>query len=234
MRKLLLVSSSRTHDSDFLEHCLAAMGRHLAGVSRLLFVPFALADHEAYTKTVRSAMEPLNLQVAGLHEFPDPVAAVRQAEAVFVGGGNSFRLLKTMYDRQLLEPLRQQIGAGIPYLGSSAGTNLACPTIRTTNDMPIVQPPNFAALGVIPFQINPHFVDADPKSTHQGETREQRLQEYLEENEIPVLGIREGCWLEINGDRGEVCGQRGGILFDRDCPPRPISSGERLDDLLCD
>ncbi len=234
MRSLLLVSSSKTHGTEFLEHCRDAIAQHLAGIGRLLFIPHALADHEAYSRVVRQALEPLGVAIDALHEAADPQEAVNDAEAVFCGGGNTFRLLKTLYDLQLIGPLRGRIMDGMPYLGSSAGTNIACPSIRTTNDMPIVQPPDFSALNVVPFQINPHFTDAVPGSTHQGETREQRLQEYLEENEIPVVGIREGCWLQIHGNQGQVGGRHGGVLFRRGASPYPLSPGGRLDDLLSD
>lgn len=230
--RLLLISSSRTHGTGFLEHCRAAMAAHLDGGGRLLFVPFALAQHDLYADRVRQALQPVGIEVDSLHTAVDPVAAVERAAAVFTGGGNTFRLLKTLYDRQLLEPLRQRIGQGMPYMGSSAGTNIAGPTIRTTNDMPIVQPPDFAALGVVPFQINPHFVDARPDSTHQGETREQRLAEYLEENDVPVAGIREGCWLEVREGTCVAGGENGGLVFARNQDPRPFASGQRLDDLL--
>jgi dipeptidase E len=231
-RKLLLVSSSRTHGTGFLEHCRGAIVRHLAGVKRVLFIPFALANFDSYARLCRSALDPLGLQVQSLHQVDDPLAAIAGAEAVFTGGGNTFRLLDTLYRLQLMEPLRGAILAGIPYMGSSAGTNIACPTIRTTNDMPIVEPPSFRALNVVPFQINPHFQDAVPGSTHQGETREQRLAEYLEENDVPVVGIREGCWLCVAGNGCELQGQNGGVLFRKGQPPLPLEIGDRLDELM--
>ena len=157
---------------------------------------------------------------------------VEDAEAVFTGGGNTFRLLKTLYDNDLVEPLRQRVLAGMPYMGSSAGTNITCPTIRTTNDMPIVEPPSFSALNLVPFQINPHYLDANPDSTHQGESRATRLTEYLEENDTPVLGIREGCWLKINGDGGAIAGSNGAVLFRRNEPLIEMSSGDSLEQLF--
>jgi dipeptidase E len=206
----------------------------LQGVDRLLFIPFALAQRDAYVRIVRRALEPTGLEVDSLHEFADPIAAVQDSQAIFIGGGNTFRLLKTLYDLRLMNAIRQRVLAGTPYIGSSAGTNLACPTILTTNDMPIVQPPDFAALELVPFQINPHYLDVAAGSTHQGESREQRLMEYLEENTIPVVAIREGCWLSIEGNRGSVEGQSGAVLFRRDERPCPMEPGGRLDDLLAD
>ncbi|MCL4142972.1 UNVERIFIED_CONTAM: hypothetical protein GTU68_003870, partial [Idotea baltica] len=149
-----------------------------------------------------------------------------QAKGIFVGGGNSFRLLKTLYDQKLLTPIKAAVQGNIPYMGSSAGTNMACPTIRTSNDMPIVQPPSFDALGFIPFQINPHFIDADPNSTHKGETREQRLAEFHEENSTPVAGLREGSWLEVSGAKIKLCGVTGMKLFRPGLPPEEHSAGD--------
>ena len=154
------------------------------------------------------------MTIRSIHHAADPVAAIAEADGVFVGGGNSFRLLKTLYELQLMPAIRQAVqGGSLAYMGSSAGTNMACPTIRTTNDMPIVQPPSLDSLGLIPFQINPHYLDADPNSTHKGETREQRLAEFHEENSLPVAGLREGSWLNISGDSCRLCGDTGMKLF---------------------
>lgn len=227
MRNLLLISSSRVHGSEFLEHCRDAMADHFKDTKRVLFVPYALADREKYTYTVSQAFKPLGLAVDSIHLSENPVQTIENADAIFVGGGNSFRLLTNLYSQFLLDPIRDAVQSrGVPYMGSSAGTNMACPTIRTSNDMPIVQPPSFEALSLIPFQINPHFIDADPNSTHKGETREQRLAEYLEENAIPVAGLREGSWLKIEDDKAELCGTTGMKLFQRDSQPAEISAGD--------
>lgn len=202
---LLLLSNSTNHGSGYLSHATDAVLGHLAGRA-LTFVPYALADHETYTSTVREALAPHGIEVIGLHQHADPAAAVAAAEAVFVGGGNTFRLLAHLQAASLLDPLRERVRNGMPYMGASAGTNIAGPTIRTTNDMPIVQPTSFTALGLVPFQINPHYVDADPASTHNGETREQRLREFLEENDAAVLGLREGTWLHVSGDVARIGG----------------------------
>lgn len=232
MRKLLLVSSSVVHGSGFLEHCGDAIGEHFSGVSTVLFIPYALADHDGYTNTVRNRFQELGMDVKSIHEDGDPVQNVQEAEAIFIGGGNSFRLLKTLYDLNLVQPLRDAVHRGVPYMGSSAGTNMACPTIKTSNDMPIVQPPTFEALGLIPFQINPHFIDADPNSTHQGETREKRLAEYLEENSTPVVAIREGSWLTITQEACRLNGTTGMVLFQQGHDPQPIESEHDLSFLL--
>ncbi|MFK7770285.1 MAG: dipeptidase PepE [Mariniblastus sp.] len=227
MRNLLLISSSRVHGSGFLEHCLPAVEEHFESVSNVLFIPYALADHDSYARTVSEAFKPTGIQIDSIHDADDPVQAVNQANAIFIGGGNSFRLLKTLYDLELIKPIRDAVlKNGVRYMGSSAGTNMACPTIRTSNDMPIVEPPSFDALGFIPFQINPHFLDADPNSTHKGETREQRLAEYLEENSVPVAGLREGSWLRVNGDQCLLQGETGMKLFRQDAEPAEIRAGD--------
>ena len=233
MKRLLLISSSRVHGSDFLEHCRPAIGQHLADANRLLFVPYALADHDGYEKLVADALEPIDIDVASIHREQDQVAAVANADAIFIGGGNSFRLLKTLYDLQLVDAIRNAVQGGTPYMGSSAGTNMACPTIRTSNDMPIVEPQSFEALGLIPFQINPHFLDADPSSTHKGETREQRLTEYLEENSVPVLGLREGSWLDVEGgSKCLLCGTTGAVAFRQGQPTTEVEAGTDVFKLL--
>jgi dipeptidase E len=227
MRNLLLISSSQIHGSGFLEHCRTEINEHLQSVDRLLFVPYARADHEQYLKIVAAAFQPINVLVESIHVADDPVEAVNKAKALFIGGGNSFRLLKALYEFELIEPIRESVqGRGVPYMGSSAGTNMACPTIRTSNDMPIVEPPSFEALGFIPFQINPHFLDADPNSTHQGETREQRLAEYLEENQVPVAGLREGSWFKVDEDTCLLGGKPGMKLFRRGENPENITTGD--------
>lgn len=226
---LLLLSNSTNHGSGYLAHAIDAVTEHLGG-RPLTFVPYALADHDAYTEKVREAMAPHGVAVRGLHEHADPAVGVAEAEAVFVGGGNTFRLLATLQRTGALGALRTRVLEGMPYMGASAGTNIAAPGIRTTNDMPIVEPESFEALGLVPFQINPHYLDADPASTHNGETREQRLTEFLEENDAAVLGLREGAWLRVAGDVATVEGAAvaplapgPAILFRRGDAPLEVS-----------
>jgi len=204
----------------------------LGATKRILFVPYALDDLDAYVGKVRGYTEPWGLTIESVHEADDPHAAVRDAASIFVGGGNTFRLLTRMIALDLLRPIRERVLDGLPYLGSSAGSNLACPTIMTTNDMPIVYPPTFEALGLVPFQINPHYLDPDPDSTHQGETREQRLVEYHEMNDRPVIGLREGSFLRREGDTLALGGTVGARLFRRGHEPEEHVPGDRLDFLL--
>jgi len=161
-----------------------------------------------------------------------PAKAVRETEAIFIGGGNTFRLLKALYDHDLLDTIRERVRAGMPYIGSSAGSNVAAPTIRTTNDMPIVQPPSFDALGLVRFQINPHYLDADPNSTHKGETREERIVQFLEENETPVVGLREGAMLRIENRMTLLKGSTGARIFRRGSEPVEILPGAYLDEFF--
>ncbi|HEX5502600.1 MAG TPA: dipeptidase PepE [Thermomicrobiales bacterium] len=231
--ELLLLSNSRVHGLGYLEHALPAIAAFLDGRRTVHFAPYALADHAGYTARVRAALAPLGVATVGLDEVADPRAALAAAEALFVGGGNSFRLLQALEARELLAPVRQRVAAGaLRYLGASAGTNMACPTLRTTNDMPIVQPASFAAFGLIPFQINPHYQDPDSASTHMGETREQRLAEFLEENDVAVLGLREGAWLRRSGDRLRLDGRAGARLFRRGAAPAELTPEADLSWLL--
>lgn len=234
-RRLLLISNSTQPGGSWLGYCQPQIEAHLAGVRRLLFIPFALHDRAAYAAKAAERFAALGIAVDSLAEATDPAMArraVEGAEAVFAGGGNTFRLLAALYRLEALEPLRRRALDGMPYMGVSAGSNLACPTIRTTNDMPIVEPPSFAALGLVPFQINPHYLDPDPASTHQGESREQRIREYLEENAPPVLGLREGSMLRLEGERAELLGAAPARLFARGREPRELAPGSPLDFLL--
>jgi len=231
-RRLLLISNSTNHGQGYLDHVLDEIDGFLGPVRRLVFIPFALQDREGYGAKVAERLKAIGVEVATLTADEAGRRLVREAEAVFTGGGNTFRLLKTLQDGGILSLLRERALAGMPYLGSSAGTNIAAPTIRTTNDMPIVEPDSFEALGLVPFQINPHYLDPDPGSTHMGETREQRLKEFHEENETPVVGIREGAWIRVEGDRATLRGARGARIFRRGAEPEERKTGASLDDLL--
>ncbi len=231
--ELLLLSSSRVHGYGYLEFVRDELVAFLAGCPTLHFVPFALHDHDAYTQVVRAAFALLGIDVVGVHEAGDPAGALREARAVFVGGGNTFRLLRALQRHGLLELLRERVGTGeLRYLGVSAGINVTAPTIRTTNDMPIVQPDGLDALGLMPFQLNAHYVDAEADSTHMGESRAQRIKEFLEENEVPVLGLREGAWLRRRGGELKLGGVAGAVLFLRGLVPTAYLPDSDLEFLL--
>jgi len=231
-KRLLLISNSTTHPTGYLDHCEPALRDFLQGVRRILFVPFALHACDAYAATARKRVGRMGFELDSLHDAEDPVAAVVGAEAIFTGGGNTFRLLDALYGRDLLEPMRQRVEAGAPYVGTSAGSNVACPTIKTTNDMPIVQPPSFDALNLVPFNLNPHYIDPDPDSTHKGETRETRIREFHEMNEPAVVGIREGSMLHVEGPRMTLEGTTGAKLFRKGRDPEEFDPGAELDFLL--
>jgi dipeptidase E len=219
--RLLLLSSSIVHPTGFLDHAERDIARLFAGRGSVAFVPFAQHDHDAYTTRVRDRLGRLGLEVTMVRDAND----VETAHGLFIGGGNTFRLLKTLYERNLLDAIRARVRAGLPYLGSSAGTNVATPTIKTTNDMPVVYPPSFDALGLFPHQINPHYLDADPNSTHKGETREDRLREYLEENDRPVIGLREGSALWYENDTITLLGAQTARVFRRGAEPEEVAPG---------
>ncbi len=235
MRDILLLSTSTVHGTRFLEYAEPDIQAFFAGRASILFVPFARPggiSHEAYTELARTRFGEMGIGLAGLHEFADPVAAVNASEGVFVGGGNTFVLLRVLYEAGVLEPLRQRALTGMPYMGSSAGSNLAGMTIGTTNDMPIVEPASFESLGLVPFNINPHYLDPDPGSTHMGETRETRIAEFHHFNSQPVLGLREGAMLRVEGDAARVTGRNGGRLFARQADPVEIEPGSDVSFLL--
>jgi dipeptidase E len=212
-KRLLLISNSTLFGSGFLDHAESELRSFLNGVSSILFIPFALHDRDAYAERVRQRLSLLGVNAQSLHNAPDKQTAVANAEAIFVGGGNTFRLLKALYDFDLLTLIRQRVSEGVRYIGSSAGSNIAAPTIRTTNDMPIVEPPSLNALGVISFQINPHYLDPDPDSRHMGETREERILQFLEDNDTTVVGLREGAMLRIEEGAIGLKGSTGARIF---------------------
>jgi dipeptidase E len=229
--RLMLVSNSTLHGSGYLDHCAGAMAAFLgSSIARVLFVPYALFDCDAYAAKARARFAAMGFGLDSVHDIPGgPVRAVEQAEAIFIGGGNTFRLLDALWRHELVEPIRRCVRAGMPYVGTSAGSNVACPSIRTTNDMPIVEPPTLAALDLVPFQINPHYQDPVPGSTHMGETREQRIVEFHEENTLPVVGLREGAWLLVDGPAVTLQGANGARLFRRGAAPAELASGAGVD-----
>jgi len=227
-RRLLLISTSTVYGTGYLDHAESEIRDHLRGVSRVLFVPYALADHNAYVEKARERFQQMGIGLDSVHPAPDQVKAIENAEAIFIGGGNTFRLLKSLYDHQLIDTIRARVDAGMPYMGASAGSNVAGPTIRTTNDMPIVQPPMFDALNVFPYQINPHYLDPEPGSKHMGETREERLLQYLEENQTPVIGLREGSFLRVSTGEIWLKGARPARVFMRGKEPFEIPPGSQI------
>ena len=204
-KKLLIVSTSTIHGKPYLEYLFDELKDFFQGVNEIIFIPYARPSgltHDEYTATARKKFEMIGIDVKGIHEFSDPINAINNAQGVFTGGGNSFVLLDELLKNGLVKPLRKRIESGMPYMGTSAGSNVTGPTIGTTNDMPIVYPSTFEALNVIPWNINPHYLDPDPDSKHKGETRQTRIEEFLVFNDIKVVGLREGSWLRF--EAGEV------------------------------
>ena len=230
--RLLLISNSTQFGKGYLDHAEDEIRDFIGDVRRICFVPFALYDRQAYTAKVRERLRKLNCEVVSVHEVSNATRALEAADAVFVGGGNTFRLLKALYDWNLLEVIRRAVGSGKPYIGSSAGSIVAGPTIKTTKDMPIVQPPSFDALGLVEFQISPHYLDPDPDSTHMGETQEERILQFLEENDSTVVGLREGGMVRVEKDSVALKGLAGARIFTRDQAPREAAPGEMLSRII--
>jgi dipeptidase E len=231
-KRILLISNSTLHGSGYLDHAEAELRSFLGNVKRVLFVPYALFDRDKYAATAQQRFQKMGYELTSIHAASDPVEAINDTDAIFVGGGNTFRLLKALYDFELLEPIRARVARGMPYIGSSAGSNVAGPTIKTTNDMPIVQPPSFDALGLVSFQLNPHYLDADPNSTHMGETREERIKQFHEENDTPVVGLREGTMLRIENGQTILLGSTGARIFRPGVEPLEVTPGNQLDAYL--
>jgi len=232
VKRLLLLSNSTNFGQGYLEHAAAEIRALFFGAPRIAFVPFALHDQDAYTRKARARFQELGIAVDQVSADARGRELVSGAAGVFVGGGNTFRLLDRLQRAELVEPLRRRALSGMPYLGASAGSNIAAPTIKTTNDMPIVQPPSFNALGLVSFQINPHYLDPDPSSKHMGETREERIIQFLEENDTPVVGLREGAMLRIENGETILRGSTGARIFRKGVEPVETSPGARLDNLF--
>jgi dipeptidase E len=228
-KRLLLISNSTLHGSSYLDHAEQEIRDALGGLKRILFVPFALHDLDDYANQAKARLQRMGFEVNSIHESRNPREAIAETEALFVGGGNTFRLLANLYRLDLLDAIRRRVAEGMFYMGSSAGSVIAAPTIKTTNDMPIVQPPSFNSLNLIAFQINAHYLDPDPNSTHMGETREVRLNQFLEENETPVVGLREGCMIRVEQDEFTLLGRTNARVFQRGVEPIELAPGARLD-----
>lgn len=232
--KLLLISNSTNAGEEYLRYPMPEIGRFLAGIHEIAFVPYAAVtfSYAEYERKVQARFSELGIRVRSVHRAKDPAAMIRTAEAVCVGGGNTFALARRMQQQGLMSAILRRIRAGVPYVGWSAGSNVACPTISTTNDMPIVQPESFRAIGAVKFQINPHYLDANPAG-HAGETREQRILEYIEANPRRwVVGLREGCMLRLTDQKLELIGNRPMRLFRKGVETFEVAPGDDLSFLL--
>ncbi len=230
---LLLISNSTNAGEPYLQYPMAEIAQTLRGIKEIVFIPYAAVTfpYAEYERRVQARFDELGIRIRSIHQSPNPRMMIRHAEAICVGGGNTFALAKKMQEQQLMGAIRRRIAAGVPYVGWSAGSNVACPTISTTNDMPIVQPESFDAIGAVKFQINPHYLDANPAG-HAGETREQRILEYIEANPRRwVVGLREGSMLRLT-DEGLTLIGRPLRLFKKGEPIRELQPGEDLSFLL--
>lgn len=233
--KLLLISNSTMPGEAYLDYPKHEIKKFL-GEKPLtaLFIPYAAVTFTfgVYEQKVAERFAELGFQVKSIHHFSDPVKAVNEAEVIVVGGGNTWQLVRMMHDNQIMEAIRVKVLAGTPYIGWSAGSNVACPTLRTTNDMPIIDPKGFDTIGLVSFQINPHYLDANPEG-HGGETREQRIEEFLEINpDMYVVGLREGTMLQVENDQIHLIGNRPARIFKKGIPPVELSSGDDFSFLL--
>ena len=231
MKNIIIASTSTLHGGDYLDYLLPELKLHFANCKTILFIPFARPSgisHEEYTAKVALVFAKIGKDVNGIHDFDDYSAAIKNAEGIFTGGGNTFLLVTQLYKNNIMIDLAEAIKNGTPYLGTSAGSNICGLSMQTTNDMPIVYPPSFKTLGLIPFNLNPHYLDADLQSKHMGETRETRIQEFHSFNTIPVLGLREGSWLDVKGDTIILKGNLAARLFRQNQFPVEMGSGADL------
>ncbi|MAK35592.1 MAG: dipeptidase PepE [Flavobacteriaceae bacterium] len=232
MKNLIIASTSTLHSGSYLDYLLPELETLYSGLDEILFVPFARPggiSHDSYTEKASSAFQQIGKRLVGLHTFEDQVAAIADAKGIFTGGGNTFVLVHALHTHKLMQPLREAIFSGTPYLGTSAGSNICGPSMQTTNDMPIVYPPSFKTLGLVGFNINPHYLDPNPNSTHMGETRETRIKEFHTQNTIPVIGLREGSWLEVKEDAIILKGKLSARVFLQGKAPYEIESGSQID-----
>jgi dipeptidase E len=230
--RILLISNSTVHGRGYLDHVEEQIKMFLGDARKILFFPFALYDRDDYAAKAKLRFAAMGYTLESAHATGNPKKAIDRADVLFVGGGNTFRLLKALQDCELVEPIRRKVKSGAPYIGSSAGSNVAGPTIKTTKDMPIVQPRSFDSLGLVPFQISPHYLDPDPNSTHMGETQEERILQFLEENETPVVGIREGAWMLMENGAITLKGESGARIFRRGEAPVEVTSGSEISKLV--
>lgn len=234
MKNLIIASTSTVHGSEFLDYLLDELIVLFENTNDIVFVPFARPGgitHELYTEKVNVAFKKIGKTVKGLHEFSNPIEAIENAKGIFIGGGNTFVLVHQLYQTNLIQPIQNAVLSGVPYLGTSAGSNICGLTMNTTNDMPIIYPPSFKTLALIPFNINPHYLDPEPNSKHMGETRETRIQEFHQFNTQPVVGLREGSFLRVIGNDINLKGPHTARVFEYNKTPYEVDSNSSLNNI---
>jgi len=235
MKNALLASTSTLHSQQYLSYILPEVAKLFKDCKEIIFIPFARPGgitHDEYTAIAKKAFESIYINVKGLHEFENKEQALKDAKGIFTGGGNTFLLVDKLHRNNLMMSLREQILAGTPYFGTSAGTNIGGLTMQTTNDMPIIYPPSFKTLGIIPFNLNPHYLDPDLNSKHKGETRETRIKEFHTLNTQPVIGLREGSWLEVKGEVITLKGSLSARIFIVGKEPYELESNSNFSEIL--
>ncbi len=235
MKKLIIASTSTVHGKGYLEYILPELRVFFAGVKQLIFIPFARPgglSYDEYTTVAKKGFEKIDIEVKGIHEFDDQKNAIEKSQGIFTGGGNTFELVSKLYKHNLVDVIKEVVENGTPYFGTSAGSNITGVSMKTTNDMPIVYPPSFDTLNLINFNINPHYLDPDVNSTHMGETRETRIKEFHKFNDTPVVGLREGSWLEVLGNRVVLKGELKARLFEVNKKPRELTTNSDLSFLM--
>lgn len=231
MKNIVLASTSTLFGEPYLAYLQPVIKDLFAGVGEVLFIPYARPggiSHDEYTARAAGAFSELGIRLTGLHTFADPASAMREGKAFFTGGGNTFLLVKELLEQGLMAVLKKEVEGGKPYLGTSAGSNIGGISMQTTNDMPIVYPPGFGTLGLVPFNLNPHYLDPQPGAQHMGETRETRIGEFHTQNDIPVVGLREGSWIRVKGENITLEGTLPARVFERDKKPYEAAAGASL------
>ena len=234
MKNILIASTSTLHNGSYLDYLLPELQLFFRNCTEIIFIPYARPSgisHDDYTQKVGEAFSKINIQVKGIHEFEDPISTIENAKGIFTGGGNTFLLVSQLYKTKVIDVLEKVVKNGTPYLGTSAGSNICGLTMNTTNDMPIVYPPSFRTLGFVSFNINPHYLDPISGSTHMGETRETRINEFHQFNPQPVVGLREGSWLAVKGNSIKLKGSLTARIFKRNETPYEVAPETELNDL---
>ena len=234
MKKIIIASTSTLHGGSYLDYLLPVLQSHFKDCRSILFIPYARPggiSHDEYTQKVSEAFQTISISVKGIHEFENAENAIKNAEGIFTGGGNTFLLVTQLYRNNIMQVLSETVKNGTPYLGTSAGSNICGLSMQTTNDMPIIYPPSFQTLGLIPFNLNPHYLDPELQSKHMGETRETRIKEFHAFNNTPVLGLREGSWLEVKGDKIILKGDLSARLFQQNQSPTELEPESDLSHL---
>lgn len=228
-KKLLIVSTSTVHGKGYLEYVQEEIADFFKGINLVVFIPFARpggVTWDEYTNNARKKFNELGIELKGIHEFDTVEQAMQAAKGFFTGGGNTFELLSQLYSQEVISALKREVENGKPYMGTSAGSNITGLTVKTTNDMPIVYPPSFDALALVPFNLNPHYLDPDPTSKHMGETRETRIKEFHVYNNAIVVGLREGSWLRLENNQLTLKGELSARIFKKGETPYEVDPGD--------